>query len=766
MKKNKSTPETADALRRRAEERLKAVGALLPQGDEEMHKLLHELQVYQVELEMQNAELLQARTEAEAALERYTDLYDFAPIAYFTLDRESAIREVNLAGADLLGIARSKLIGRHFGFFVRDAFRPVFNALLTKVRGSDAKEVCEAELLKADKSPFVARIEAVAIGSGGVCRMVLEDVTELRHTETSLRESEQRYRELFEDNPCAMLVYDMECLRILAANDAALALYGYTRQELLGLTVRGLVPAEDVPALLQVTTGINPALNRSGLWHSRRKDGSLIDVEVMSHGLRFEEHKARLVLLTDVTRRRRAEQVATCFRAALDYSTDAVFLLDIETMRFVDINATASARLGYSRDELLRMGPQDIVVDSDAQKVAGFDRNLLADAEKSAIVEAFYKCKDGSVFPAEVRLRAVETEGGPLLVAIVGDISQRIRAERMLRESEQFNRNILNTAIDGFLLVDRQGRFLDVNPAYCRMLGYTREEILGLSLRDIEAAGTPEQASFHIGRIMAAGSDLFETRHLRKDGTMVEVEVSVNYLIGNNRFFSFIRDITGRKQAEQERLRQAEQQRDTVVREVHHRIKNNLQGVIGLLDLYIGQHPEATDALINAIGKIRSVAVVFGMQGQRDENDIRLCEMAAEICNTAEILTHGAVEPLIEVDLARPIQVAKNTAVAIALIVNELVTNALKHSHKDERQEPVRVRIGTDGKSAILTIQNQCLMLPQGFDFDLGQGMGTGLDLVRSMLPREGAKLSLTFDQGIMTAELRLEPPVVTIPEF
>ena len=128
MTEKKDQPFSAE-LRRRAEERLLRETASPPSLGTEKRplRLHHELQVHQVELEMQNAELRQARDELETALEKYTDLYDFAPVGYFTLDRKGTIRRVNLTGAGLVGVERSRLVGQRFGLFVTDEARTAFN---------------------------------------------------------------------------------------------------------------------------------------------------------------------------------------------------------------------------------------------------------------------------------------------------------------------------------------------------------------------------------------------------------------------------------------------------------------------------------------------------------------------------------------------------------------------------------------------------------------------------------------------------------------
>ena len=178
-------PPTAAGLRRRAEQRLReqqtGTGQAPPSADPQ--RLVHELQVHQIELEMQNKELQQAQDKLEVALEKYTDLYDFAPVGYLTLDREGAIREANLASASLLGIERSWLVKRRFGLCVSEADRSAFNAFLARVFESKAREFCEVTLLHEGKPNFAARIEATVAASGQECRAALQDITERKRAE-------------------------------------------------------------------------------------------------------------------------------------------------------------------------------------------------------------------------------------------------------------------------------------------------------------------------------------------------------------------------------------------------------------------------------------------------------------------------------------------------------------------------------------------------------------------------------------------------------
>ena len=189
MKKGKNPSAEAAGLRRRAEARLRAAAtkAAPARTETDTQRLVHELQVHQIELEMQNEELRQSRAEVEAGLERYTELYDFAPVGYLTLGRDGAIRQVNLTGARLLGVERARLPGRRFGVFVEPAGPAGFQAFLEKVFTSQAKEECEVALLKEGKGPLNVHITATVSQDGQECRVMIEDITERKQAEAETK---------------------------------------------------------------------------------------------------------------------------------------------------------------------------------------------------------------------------------------------------------------------------------------------------------------------------------------------------------------------------------------------------------------------------------------------------------------------------------------------------------------------------------------------------------------------------------------------------
>jgi two-component system cell cycle sensor histidine kinase/response regulator CckA len=153
------------------------------QTAEDTLRQLHELEVHKIELEMQNAELQQARTQLESSLEKFTELYDFAPMGYLTLDPQLVIREINLAGALLLGVDRSSLANRPFEPFVSAADQPALRAFLERVFASSVQHGCEVTLSLPDKAPLDVSLKAVAFESGQLCHLAMMDLTERRQAE-------------------------------------------------------------------------------------------------------------------------------------------------------------------------------------------------------------------------------------------------------------------------------------------------------------------------------------------------------------------------------------------------------------------------------------------------------------------------------------------------------------------------------------------------------------------------------------------------------
>jgi PAS domain S-box-containing protein len=198
MVKKPKYPANAADLRRSAEAQLRKQqakqrpGGGVQESEVDARRLFHELQVHHIELEMQNTELQEARDRMETLLEKYTDLYDFAPVGYFSLDEESQILEVNLTGAAMLGLERSLLFRRRLERFVDPVSQPIFRAFLKKTFAGTGKQVCEVALLNDVGDPIWAGLQAVSAVSISDprkwCRVAVADITSRkRAAETQLR---------------------------------------------------------------------------------------------------------------------------------------------------------------------------------------------------------------------------------------------------------------------------------------------------------------------------------------------------------------------------------------------------------------------------------------------------------------------------------------------------------------------------------------------------------------------------------------------------
>ncbi|HEY3388727.1 MAG TPA: PAS domain-containing protein, partial [Prolixibacteraceae bacterium] len=273
---NKS--EADKILRQRAEGlmKTKSINKIQQLADYDAMKLIHELEVYQVELELQNEELFRAKELAnELASEKYAELYDLAPSAYFTLSKTGDIIELNLCGSEMLGKERSLLKKRSFSFFISDDTRPSFNLFLYKVFKSRSKETCELTLCAAGNIPMYVHLVGIADTTGEQCMVSVIDITGRKQVEQALQESEEKYRFLFANNPQPMYIFDIETLAFLEVNNAAINYYGYSRKEFLGMKLVDIRPAEDSDALVKDIERLSQGYNPAGEWRHIKKNGDL-----------------------------------------------------------------------------------------------------------------------------------------------------------------------------------------------------------------------------------------------------------------------------------------------------------------------------------------------------------------------------------------------------------------------------------------------------------------------------------------------------------
>ena len=195
MQSKQDQPDADAALRRAAQARLNEMPAPTPsQTRADQRQLHHELRVHQVELEIRNEQLSEAQVEIETHLQRYSDLFESAPVAYFDLTADGTILLANLTGARLLGVEHGELTGRRFQLFLAEPIRAAFSNFLQQVFATEVRQTCEIVLARKDRSPLFVRFEAARSGDGKSCRTLIVDLTERKRTEAVL-ESRMRLSE-------------------------------------------------------------------------------------------------------------------------------------------------------------------------------------------------------------------------------------------------------------------------------------------------------------------------------------------------------------------------------------------------------------------------------------------------------------------------------------------------------------------------------------------------------------------------------------------
>ena len=261
-------------------------------------------------------------------------------------------------------------------------------------------------------------------------------IIQRRHAADQLRESEAQYRLLFSSNPHPMWAYDLETLRFIAVNTAALRHYGYTQEEFLGMTILDIRPPEDRKAVLEAVAALQPDGGISGQWRHRKKDGTLLEVEIYSNGVELNGRRARLVLAHDITERRRAEEKLSEQAALLDKARDAIFVRDLQH-RILYWNQSAAHVYGWSASEIMnRFSPELLYPDPNTFRSAF--QALLEKGKWSG--ELTKRTKSGNDVVMDCRWTLVQNghEKPPTVLCIETDITERkkleaqfLRAQRM-----------------------------------------------------------------------------------------------------------------------------------------------------------------------------------------------------------------------------------------------------------------------------------------------------------------------------------------------
>jgi len=559
-----------EALRLRAEDRLLAQQVQQPQtrNAEDTQRLVHELEVHQIELEMQNAELSQSRDEVESALEKYTDLYDFSPAGYFTLDRNGVIRATNLTGSSFLAIDRANLIGKSFALFVATDSRPAFSRFLSQLFTTPGKTSCELTLTKNGDSPIIVQLAALAAESGQECRVAVIDITRRKQAEEALLVSESIYRAIGESIDYGIWICAPDG-RNIYASQSFLDLVGMSQEQCSNFGWGDVLHPDDAE---QTIAAWKECVRTGGTWDIEHRyrgvDGQWHDI--LARGLPVRNEQGEIIYWSginlDISQLKKTEQSLRQseerLRLFIEYAPAALAMFDNE-MRYLyasnrwlsDYGLTGSYLCGLSHYEVLPEIPEEwreINRRALSGEVISKEEDLLVRADGS---EQWLRW--------EVRPWFIQagTPGG--IVIFTEDITARKLAETALRESEERFRAIASASSDWIWEVDVNGRFTYASDNVLNALGYQAAELIGRTPFDLMPPGDAERIREEFQAI-ADKHDSFRDLpniNLHKNGEIRHVLTSGLPIFDRDGKLSGYRgvdrDITKRKLAE-EKLLQSE----------------------------------------------------------------------------------------------------------------------------------------------------------------------------------------------------------------
>ncbi len=472
--KNDNKDSESQTLRQKAEELLKMKPTKTDSSLSavETAKLIHELEVHQIELELQNEELITARSTLQRLATQYTELYDLAPSGYFTLSSKGDILNLNLCGSQMLGKERSQLKNRRFALFVSPDTSPVFNLFLEKVFESRRKETCEVKLLKNSDNPMCVLLTGISDNNAGQCNVTVVDITERRLAEQELivakeqaEESRNRFQSIFLIAPTGIGVVKDRV--ITEVNPELLRITGYTRGDLIGQSALILYPSKEEFDYVGEEKYKQIRENGTGAVETkwRKKDGTIIDVFLSSNVIYPGDYSKGVTFTAfDITSRMLSEAM---FRDIIEKNPLSIQILNLDG-KTIQTNSAHTRLFGASP-------PAEYSIFNDPQLLqqglgASFER--IKKGEIVFFPDSYFNAHDVDPSFPDV-LAWIKTTGFALngsngvperIVLMHEDITERKNVEAMFQDIIEKNPMSIQ-------IVDKDGYTITGNPAYINLFG-------------------------------------------------------------------------------------------------------------------------------------------------------------------------------------------------------------------------------------------------------------------------------------------------------
>jgi len=492
----------------------------------------------------------------------YRGLFNASADAMVLRDGDFRVVDVNPSYTTMSGYSREETIGAERLLTVGEAENEQWRDAHRRMLAGEQLRF-EFAARRKDGTPYEAEVRGMPVTWNDRPHVlyVTRDITERKQAERALAASEEQYRGIFNASADALVLWNSE-LKVVDVNPAYLRIYRQRREDVVGVGYPAHYPRDYVERRQELIRRALAGETCELQTQSYRPNGELFEVEWRVFPVLHRGEPHALAIARDITERKQAEIALTLreeqYRVMFDGSADALVLWN-EEIRIVDVNRAFTRLYGFAREEVIgatldsRMPPDGVT-----RRVACIRAALRG---QEGVLETETLGKDGQSFFVELRYLPITHTGKPHVLAIARDITERKAAEAALRASEEQYRTIFEVATDSLQLLDAQCRVVDVNPAYERMYGRRRSDVVGKGLDDLVPEPFRAERLALVRRALAGEVAEVQTQGVRSDGTVFDLEVRTIPFQhrGQPHVLGIARDITERKRAE-ERLRASEEQ--------------------------------------------------------------------------------------------------------------------------------------------------------------------------------------------------------------
>lgn len=472
------------------------------------------------------------------------DLLELLPIGVIIIDDRGGTIHINRAAKRIWGAPEP---GRPFwtrveikSLLTGKRIDPAELAIMRALSNGDAQADEEVELVSAEEAYFVHNSSApIRDPAGNIIAAVTvsRDITRRIARDRQIRASEAKYRYLFENNPRPMWVYDRHTLAFLAVNDAAIAHYGYSRQEFLDMTIAEIHPPAVRERLIGAIREASHGPGDLGIWKQQKKDGIEIDAQLSTHDIHLDGREAALVSMTDVTERTSLTHELSETRQALEEAVNdtrtVLWSWNIETGELIySRNATAIFGLSAGSHSTTLQEQLGCVPVEDAEEIR--EQVTRAVSLKGSLnVEFRYRStRTGKELWIEARghFSFDHTSRARFLRGVMFDVTDRRQIEEIIRANEKRFRQIVENSPSPQVMLDESGTIQCVSRAAAAKLGYSKEELIGRPALALVFDDQRSRVQSQTAQFLAANKDAFTglVRVRKQDRSVFWVEVDVS----------------------------------------------------------------------------------------------------------------------------------------------------------------------------------------------------------------------------------------------